>query len=280
MISDPKNFGISLKREHLTAQLQQPSRSGWLELIAENLLSYDDTDLQKLEKLREDYQLSLHITCLDLGGSDPLSTSFLKRLAGFIDRFQPALISDHLSFCRFQSTYFHELLPIPYHESSLRNFVSRVLKIQDYFQQTIIVENISQYTRYQADTMSEVHFLSELTRLSDCGILLDLNNLIVNQNNLNMDVSHYLLEIPKASIREIHVAAHQTRGDILLDTHDGPASQELLVLLHNFLASIPEHKIPIILEWDHEVPSNFELNEALEKMLGELQSLEASYEKN
>ncbi|MFW7377247.1 MAG: DUF692 domain-containing protein [Oligoflexus sp.] len=274
MSIDSKNIGVSLKREHMSSYLQEAPPWGWFEVIAENLLSYTEGELVALENLRQDYHLSLHMTCGDIGGVEPLAENHLARVKSLMERFEPNLISDHLSFCRAEQVYFHDLLPIPYTNSYLQHTLHRVHKVQDILGRRILLENISQYTRYTEDSLAEAEFLLELAKQSDCGLLLDVNNLYVNEKNLNWSAEDYINGLHATSVHEIHIAGHQQRGSLLIDTHDGPASLEVLKLLKQFqMKSTASASTPVILEWDQNLPCADKLALTVHSLLKDLQDI-------
>jgi uncharacterized protein (UPF0276 family) len=57
--------------------------------------------------------LSLHGVALSIGASGPLDREHLARLKRLIDRYEPALFSEHLAWSTHDGVYFNDLLPLP-----------------------------------------------------------------------------------------------------------------------------------------------------------------------
>lgn len=70
------------------------------------------TPLRYLDTLRRDYPVSLHGVGLSLGSADGLDAAHLERLARTIERFEPWVISEHLSWSVVGQTYLADLLPL------------------------------------------------------------------------------------------------------------------------------------------------------------------------
>lgn len=71
--------------------------------------------------------------------------------------------------------------------------------------------------------MGESEFLTQLCQRSGCGLLLDINNLVVSTHNCGGDPLTYLKSLPVEKVGEIHLAGH-TQVDragkrFLIDEH-------------------------------------------------------------
>ena len=73
-----------------------------------------------LEAIRRDHPLSLHGVCMSIGGPQPLDKAHLARFRNLVARYQPALVSEHLAWSTHETSYFNDLLPLPYTEATLR----------------------------------------------------------------------------------------------------------------------------------------------------------------
>jgi uncharacterized protein len=116
----------------------------------------------------------------------------------------------------------HDLLPLPYTQEALRHVVDRVGQVQDVLGSRMLLENVSSYVGYPSSEMPEWEFLAEVARRADCLILLDVNNVYVSSVNHEFDPRAYLDAIPVERVRQIHLAGHDDRGDLIVDTHDAP----------------------------------------------------------
>jgi uncharacterized protein (UPF0276 family) len=103
--SIPASAGIGLRAEHYRDVLESRPAIGWFEVHSENYFGEGGRPLDYLERIRADYPMSLHGVGLSLGSTDPLNTRHLDRLKVLIDRFQPGLVSEHLSWSSIGGRY-------------------------------------------------------------------------------------------------------------------------------------------------------------------------------
>jgi hypothetical protein len=111
---------------------------------------------------------------------------------------------------------------MPYTFAVARHTAENIRAARDYLEVPICVENVSSYAEFHASELTEWEFLSEVTELADCGILLDVNNIYVSSKNHNFDPYEYLNNIPHHRVGQIHIAGHSKFEKYILDTHDHP----------------------------------------------------------
>jgi uncharacterized protein (UPF0276 family) len=229
-----------------------------LEVHSENYFGAGGKSLHILQRLRADYPLSLHGVGLSMGSTDPLSDVHLNKLKNLIHRFEPALVSEHLSWGSVDGRYHNDLLPLPYTEEALNHMVERVSQVQDRLGRQILVENVSSYLEYRESTIPEWEFLVDLCKRSGCGLLLDVNNIYVNARNHGFNPETYLFAIPRAvPVQEIHLAGFtidSVEGEqILIDTHSQPVCDAVWVLYSKAIRRFG--KVPTLIEWDADLPA-------------------------
>jgi uncharacterized protein (UPF0276 family) len=253
----PARAGIGLRPQHHRDALISPVQVGWLEVHSENYFGSGGVPLRDLETLRADYPISLHGVGLSLGSVDELDRQHLRRLKDLIQRIEPGLVSEHLSWSSFGGKYLNDLAPIPYSDETLAYLVARVTWVQDYLGREILIENPSSYLEYQFSTLSESEFINELARQSGCGILLDVNNVYVSCNNHGWNALDYLQAIRAEKVGEIHLAGHSVNrvGEqfILIDTHNSPVCEAVWQLYQTALQQLGNR--PTLIEWDADLPS-------------------------
>jgi uncharacterized protein (UPF0276 family) len=203
--------GIGLRAPHYRALLDEQPDVGFLEVHSENYFGAGGAPHYYLEQSRRRYPLSLHGVGLSLGSADPLDRRHLASLKRLIERYEPALVSDHLCWNSIDGRYLNDLLPLPYTEETLTHFVRRVDEAQEYLGRELLIENPSSYLQFRASTIPEWEFLAEVARRSGCGILLDINNVYVSACNHGSDADMYLAAMPRASVREFHLAGHTVK---------------------------------------------------------------------
>jgi uncharacterized protein len=255
----PPLTGIGLKPQHYEALLDQNSPSGrpaWVEVHPQNYFGDGGPPHRWLTAIAELYPLSFHSVGLSLGSADGLSGHDLDRLAILCERYQPASISDHLSFSGNAHNRFADLLPVPYTKVSLDHFEGEIGKVQDRLKRSILIENPSRYLAYQGDEMSEVEFIEHLIRKSGCGLLFDINNVEVSATNLGFSAQAYVDAIDSDWVGEIHLAGHAVEhhdtGPLLIDDHGSRITDATLSLYRRFIDRAGAK--PTLIEWDTDVP--------------------------
>lgn len=247
--------GIGLRSPHLAEFARDRPATGFLEIHAENYLA-NSPALGTVERLREDYEFSVHAVGLSLGSVDGLDEAHLDRVAALIRRLQPALVSDHLAWSVAGGRYFNDLLPLPYTEEALQVVATNVDRLQERLGRQVLVENPSCYLGFAHSTMSEPEFLAELVRRTGCGLLLDANNIVVTAHNLRLDPAAWLDGLPASAIRQYHLAGHAVNDadgePVLIDDHGSRVSEGVWALFDEIVRRCGPR--PTLVEWDTDLP--------------------------
>jgi uncharacterized protein (UPF0276 family) len=247
--------GIGLRTPHVDEMLATLPAIAWLEVHAENYMGGGPA-ARSLERLRGHYPLSVHGVGLSLASAEGLDARHLERLAQVVERFEPALVSEHLSWSVTGGAYLNHLLPLPYTEEALDLVSENVARVQARLGRTILVENPSGYLSFQESPMSEAEFLAALAARTGCGLVCDVNNIHVTCANLGGDPASYLATLPAASVAEIHLAGHAVNDadgrTILIDDHGSPVAEPVWRLYEQALARFGAR--PTLVEWDTDVP--------------------------
>ncbi len=253
----PARAGIGLRAPHHLDLLAGPTPAGWLEAHTENYFADGGAHVACLERLRADYPLSLHGVGLSIGSTDPLNAEHLGRVARAVTRFEPALVSEHLSFSSAGGVFANDLLPLPYTEEALEHVAGRIRAVQDALGRQILIENVSSYLQFECSTLPEWTFLAGVVAESGCGLLLDLNNVYVAAENHGFSPLTYLAALDPASVQEYHLAGHdEVSRDgrrLLIDTHGKPVCAAVWELYAWALEHIGPR--PALIEWDTDIPS-------------------------
>lgn len=250
-------IGVGLRAQHYLDVINTRPNIGWFEVHSENYFGQYGKPLYYLEKISQNYPLSFHGVGLSLGSMDPLDERHLEKLKNLVQRFEPFFVSEHLCWSSFGGTHLNDLLPLPYTEESLNHVVSRINKVQEHLNKTILIENISAYLQFAHSTISENEFITEVAIRTGCGILLDVNNLYVNAVNHGVNAKLYLQSIPIHLVKELHLAGfaenHFKNGSILIDAHNRPVAKEVWELYKETL--IRFGSLPTLIEWDKDIPA-------------------------
>lgn len=261
----PARGGIGLKSSHFADVLGAAGRGAgphWVEVHPQNYMMAGGPMHRWLTGICDVLPISFHSVGLSLGDPGGCDLDELGRLAALADRYQPAMISDHLSWSSLFGERIPDLLEVPMTEVSLTRFVAEVGRVQDRLRRPILVENPSRLLAFAGDDYDEPAFLAELCARSGCGLLLDVNNVIVSSINLGVDPAHYLAAIDGRLVGEIHVAGHSIeRHDggvqLAIDDHGSPVSEQCWDLLAQLIQRIGPK--PVLVERDNDIPAFAEL---------------------
>lgn len=254
--SIPAAAGIGLRFQHHQTVVDARPDVAWLEVHTENYMG-GGTPLAYLDAIRRDYPLSLHGIGLSLGSADDLDAAHLERIRRVVERFEPGLVSEHLSWSIVGGTYLGDLLPLPLTEEALDVVCRHVDQTQASLQRRILIENPSSYLRYKHSTIPEWEFIAAVARRTGCGILCDVNNIYVSACNHGWHASAYLAALPADAIGEIHLAGHAVRllddGRVLrVDDHGSRVPPAVWTLYAEALERFGP--VPTLIEWDTGVP--------------------------
>ncbi len=246
--------GIGLKPAHYRPALACRERGFWVEVHPENYMTPGGPRHGWLTAIRMAHPLSFHGVGLSLGGRDRPDLDHLRALKALIERYQPAMMSEHLAWCSHDGEHFADLLPLPYTRQTLQRFCEHVSEAQDFLQRPILIENPALYVSLRSD-MSEAEFLCEAVQRTGCGLLVDINNIHVTANNTGSDPLAFLAALPADAVGQYHLAGHAPDANptgLLIDTHGAPVDEAVWQLFSSALAIIGPR--PVLIERDNDLP--------------------------
>ncbi len=245
-------LGLGLRTVHFPHILHHNPAVDWFEIISENFMDSGGRPRYILEQVAERYKVVMHGVSLSIGSTDPLDFDYLSKLKKLASATKAHWVSDHLCWTGVAGLNAHDLLPIPLNEETLRHVVGRIQTVQEYLERPIVLENPSTYVGFTGSTMSEWEFLSRMAEETNCGLLLDVNNVYVSSMNNDFDPEEYIRSVPHNRVVQFHLAGHTNCRTHLIDTHDGPVIDpvwELYRLAHRLTGGAST-----LLEWDAKIP--------------------------
>ncbi|MFZ5543073.1 MAG: DUF692 domain-containing protein [Pseudomonadota bacterium] len=255
--------GIGLRQPHYQAVLEGRPTLAFVEVHSENFFAEGGAALAVLQQAREHYELSLHGVGLALGSAAGLDPWHLERLARLVQRTEPRFVSDHACFARAPLrsggpvVHANDLLPVAFTQASLDLMAANVQQVQERLQRPLLVENLSAYVAWADDAMPEAEFFNALVRRTGCGLLLDLNNLVVNALNAGADpvatACAYVDAIDARAVREIHLAGYHDDGEIVIDDHGSRVHDPVWQVYRHAMARLGP--VPTLIEWDTDLPA-------------------------
>ena len=276
--------GIGLRQPHYAQVLQDTPPLGFVEVHSENFFADGGAALGVLSQARKTYAVSLHGVGLSLGSACGVDPWHLDRLARLVQRIEPARVSDHACFARAALApgqavvHGNDLLPIAFTRAGVDIMVANVSRVQERLRRPLLVENLSAYlsfcTAASDGAMDEPRFFAELCSRTGCGMLLDVNNLMVNALNARAgaeaapgsptdDCCAYIDALQPGSVGEVHLAGYcnSDGGDgLVIDDHGSRVRPEVWQVYEHALQRFGP--LPTLVEWDTDLP-------ALDVLLGE-----------
>lgn len=253
----PARAGLGLKPQHYADIIGGAPDLGFFEVHAENYMGAGGPPHRYLETIAERYALSLHGVGLSIGAEGPLDRAHLARLKALDQRYRPASFSEHLAWSTHDSAFLNDLLPLPYTSETLARVASHVDEVQQVLGRRMLLENPSTYVLFEESTIDEIDFLTTVSERTGCGLLLDVNNVMVSSVNHRLDPFAYIDRFPLHLVGEIHLAGYDEAMDsagerLLIDAHGSPVLEDVFALYaHTIEASGP---LPTLIEWDNNVP--------------------------
>jgi uncharacterized protein (UPF0276 family) len=245
-------LGVGLRTVHFPYILKHNPAVDWFEIISENFMDSGGRPRYVLGQIAERYAVVMHGVSLSIGSTDPLNFDYLAKLKRLARAANARWVSDHLCWTGVAGLNAHDLLPIPLNEATLKHVAERVRTVQDSLERPLVLENPSSYVTFADSTLSEWEFLARLTEDTDCGLLLDVNNIYVSSVNHDFDPAEYIRSVPPRRVVQFHIAGHTHCGTHIIDTHDDHVIDpvwELYRLAHQHTGGAAT-----LLEWDAKIP--------------------------
>jgi len=249
--------GLGLRRP-IADQLMAdpPADVDFMEVAPENWIHVGGALAKKLRFFTERYPFLIHGLSLSIGAPSPLNEALVRDVKDFMAEHDIRLYSEHLSACG-DDGQLYDLMPIPFTEEAVSYVAARVRRVQDILEQRIALENVSFYAPIDT-SMSEKEFLLAILEESDCDLMLDINNIVVNSINHRYDASDFLHAMPAERIRYFHLAGHYVEAeDLRIDTHGTPVDEQAWQLLQDAYSLYGP--VPTLLERDFNFPPMDEL---------------------
>ncbi|WP_395344656.1 DUF692 domain-containing protein [Ningiella sp. W23] len=265
--------GVGLRHLHYDDALAHDHSThpiDFVEIHAENFYAKGGITRELLYDVREKYDVSVHGTSLGLGSQLRLPKDQLTLFSDLVERTDPLMVSEHLCFNRanIDGQIYHsgDLLPIAYNQLSLNAISDNIQQLQDAIKRPILIENLSAYIKpsdmeaQALDEMRETEFLIAMCKHAGCGLLLDLNNLIVNAlnqgtQNVLEHVAALIDEIPPELVGEIHLAgfSEQQVAGFIIDDHGQAVSEQCWQIYKHAVKRFSS--TPTLVEWDTNLPT-------------------------
>jgi len=188
----------------------------------------------------------LHGVGAPFGGAVQQSTAHQAALIRDIAALQPAWISDHLSFNQFvpmdgrhqaRSTGF--FLPPAQCPVGIAQAATQICHRRAATGLNVAFETPVSYLPSRPNEIPDGEFAAQVAEAADCGIVLDLHNLLCNERNGRQSVEDFCAAIPLHRVWEIHVAGGESDRGFWLDAHSGLVEPDLIAILAEIVPHLP-----------------------------------------
>jgi uncharacterized protein (UPF0276 family) len=256
--------GLGLRRPIADKLMADPPVDvDFMEVAPENWIHVGGALARKLRFFTERYPFLIHGLSLSIGAPSALNEQLVRDIKDFMAEHNIRLYSEHLSFCG-DDGQLYDLMPIPFTEEAVHYVSRRVRRVQDILEQRIALENVSFYAPIDS-SMTEKEFLLAVLEESDCDLMLDINNIVVNSINHRYDANDFLNSMPAERIRYFHLAGHHVEAeDLRIDTHGSAVDAQAWRLLEDAYARLGP--VPTLLERDFNFPPMDELLEEIRRI--------------
>lgn len=249
--------GIGLRGEICEQIVAHRNAVDFLEFTPENYRENNAT-IGWLSGFAELFPLVSHSVTLSIGSIDPLDPALLKTTRFFLKKFKLHWWSDHLCFSGVDGESGNDLFPLPWTEETVKHVARKVKQAQETVEYPLILENIPYYTKMPAGDFDEAEFIARTLEESDCGMLLDINNLFVNSINHKFDPRAFLDKLPLERVVQIHLAGPGRFGKRIIDTHGSSVPDPVFEILDYVLSKNISPKA-VMIERDQYFPDFAEL---------------------
>ncbi|MFJ9522894.1 DUF692 family multinuclear iron-containing protein [Kitasatospora sp. NPDC101801] len=184
----------------------------------------------------------LHSVGDPVGGSELPDAEHVRLLGELAERLAVPWVSEHLAFNRvggaegFRTGF---MLPPRQTPDGVRRSVRSVRAMAEALPAPFAVELGTNYLRPRADELGDGAFAARVAEQADCGLLLDLHNVLANERNGRCTVEELLAELPLDRVWEVHLAGGFEHRGYWLDAHSGLPDEDLLRLAERVLPRLP-----------------------------------------
>lgn len=230
-----------------------------VEVVAEHFFSRAPT------RPAEIGDLPVLVHCLDfsLGTPGDVDEAYAQRVDAVLDRLGGCVLSDHLAFTKTGEVELGHLNPVPPTRANVRLIAEKIRRLQQRTGVPFLLENITTHLSLKGD-LSAAEFYQEVVEQADCGMLLDVTNVMVNCRNRNYDPLRFLDALDLDRVVQLHLVGYSERGGVLYDSHTEDVTEDLFALTEDVIARAPVEAI--IIERDGHFPENAILEAELRRV--------------
>ena len=221
--------GINYRNEIAANIVQHIEDVDFVEINTERFFLEKQNSL--LDHILTSVPIVLHGLTLSVGtANQSISQRYIDDLSRTLNRVDCAWFSEHIAITNVDGLEIRALMPVEFNDESIERIVRKNKQIMALTKKPFLLENIAYYYSMPNTQLNEAYFIKEIIERSDCGLLLDINNLYVNSMNHHYNPYDFLNQLPLERVIEVHLAGCDYMHNMLVDTHASSVRKEVLAL--------------------------------------------------
>ncbi|MBL8852053.1 MAG: DUF692 domain-containing protein [Planctomycetaceae bacterium] len=191
-----------------------------------------DPDTRYLRELIATFAVVAHGINMSIGSVEPHDDAYLHATRRFLDEYGIDEFSEHLAFHRIDGCDTRSFIAMPFEAESLNWLERKYNAARAILGRPFALENVSYLFVPAGCSLDEADFITEMTRRTDCSILLDATNVFNNAHNHGYDPITYIRKLPGDRINQLHIAGGKFVNGIWLDSHSATVMEPVWDLVH------------------------------------------------
>ena len=244
--------GVGFREPFLSELFLHRQVVEFLEIVADHYFDAGQEKRRELDLLAKHFPIIPHGLDLSLGSAHGLDDRYLDQMTELIEYLDPPWWREHIAFTRTRETEIGHLTPLPFTQESIETLCQNIEAVRRRINTPLILENISYAVTFPFSEMDEGDFLTEVLERTDCGLLLDVTNLLTNATNHHFDAWDVFERLPWDRIVQLHFAGGHWHDGVLVDSHSHPVQPEVWKLLESVLERAAVKGV--VLERDKNLP--------------------------
>ena len=233
MANHARPYGVGLAyRYPLHGEIMQnANRIDLLEMPTEDYLVrrrriHADPGGRFLPGVLDRFPCVAHGISLSIGSVEPLPEKYIRDTRTFMQQCGIEHFSDHCAFHILDGVDLKLFLCMPFVEESLDWLAARYEATKALLGRPFGLENVTYEFTPKSCALSELEFLQELLRRTDCTLMLDVTNVLNNSTNHGYDPVEFIRGLPGDRVSQMHLAGGHWQDGQLIDSHSYPVMKE------------------------------------------------------
>ncbi|MCP4502268.1 MAG: DUF692 domain-containing protein [Deltaproteobacteria bacterium] len=194
----------------------------------------------------------MHSLDLSLGSDAALDEEYLEKLQQAQTALSPVLLSDHLCFTQSGGIELGHLNPIPPTKAVAARVASKIREAKERTGALFLLESILTHLSISGDLHAR-EFYRRVCKDADCGMLLDVTNILVNCHNFKKDPIAFIEELDLSRVVQLHAVEYTTGHDgTRFDSHTENTNDDVFALCQEVISRAPVKAV--IIERDGNYP--------------------------